>query len=130
MLRFVILHHTGYGDEHWDLMLEKQGTLLTWKLPNDPGGGAKLPIKAIRIGDHRPIYLDYEGPVSGNRGTVIRKDSGSLNWITALPDKFLFGLDGIRLKGTFRLTQVATAWFFDRVDTSNEFAAEDPNPRK
>jgi hypothetical protein len=29
-----------------------------------------------RIADHRRSYLDYEGPVSGNRGQVIRVESG------------------------------------------------------
>ena len=33
-------------------------------------------IRAERLPDHRRRYLDYEGPISGNRGSVIRWDAG------------------------------------------------------
>lgn len=59
-------------------MLERDGVLLTWNLPQLPvawGGDAEA-IEATRIADHRIAYLDYEGPVSGGRGTVTRVDGG------------------------------------------------------
>jgi hypothetical protein len=34
-----------------------------------------------RIADHRPIYLNYQGPISGGRGSVVRVDSG---WVVPL----------------------------------------------
>ncbi|MFO1066342.1 MAG: hypothetical protein U0892_20995 [Pirellulales bacterium] len=76
--RFVLLRHemeadAGRGD-HWDLMLEENGTLLTFeleRLPNGPGT-----VIAKRLADHRMAYLDLEGHVSGNRGHVIRLDRG------------------------------------------------------
>ena len=82
MPRFVLLYHEcspSLGKpSHWDLMLECDGVLLTWNLPQLPiawGGDAET-IEATRIADHRVAYLDYEGPVSGDRGTVTRVDGG------------------------------------------------------
>jgi hypothetical protein len=34
-------------------------------------------IEAERLADHRLAYLDYEGPVTGNRGNVRRIDVGT-----------------------------------------------------
>jgi hypothetical protein len=31
---------------------------------------------ALRLADHRRMYLDYEGPVSGGRGSVVRMARG------------------------------------------------------
>src|ERR1700730_7618701 len=75
MPRFVILQHD-HPELHWDLMLQAGETLRTWRLAKAP----ELPGEAIvasAIGDHRPMYLDYEGPVSGGRGQVIRWDQGT-----------------------------------------------------
>jgi DNA polymerase Ligase (LigD) len=74
MPRFVILEHD-HPDLHWDLMLEAGDILQTWRLAQAPDGSQ--PIDATALGDHRVVYLDYEGPVSGNRGTVKRWDAGS-----------------------------------------------------
>ncbi len=81
--RFVLLRHELPGDRvgesHWDLMLEFEGVLLTWALPsldfsNLPQSFASLGIR--RLADHRAVYLEYEGPVSGDRGFVQQTDSG------------------------------------------------------
>jgi hypothetical protein len=68
---------------HWDLMLERNGVLMTWRLPTLPAAwqddqkqDAEVQLTAERIADHRLAYLDYEGPVSGNRGHVTRQDHG------------------------------------------------------
>ncbi len=71
--RFVVLEHD-HPILHWDLMLEFDGALLTWRLPanvqiNEWGVSERLP-------DHRLAYLDYEGPVSKGRGTVRRITGG------------------------------------------------------
>jgi len=78
MSRFVILHHQVPPDSgresHYDLMLEQKGKLLTWAISERPRPGLK--ITATRLPDHRLAYLDYEGPISGDRGEVIRVDAG------------------------------------------------------
>jgi hypothetical protein len=80
--RFVILRHdpepVGNRKLHWDLMLEEESSLLTWALEYEPEVDISIP--AEQLANHRLEYLDYEGPVSGNRGTVSRWDSGSYEW--------------------------------------------------
>src|SRR5262245_30386573 len=75
MPRFVILEHD-HPALHWDLMLEVGDVLWTWRLAVAPEVASRS-IAAERIGDHRRSYLDYEGPVSGGRGTVKPWDRGS-----------------------------------------------------
>ena len=79
MPRFVILHHEtppGYHrPPHWDFMLEADGVLRTWALPEKPAPGRALTVEAIA--DHRLSYLEYEGEVSGDRGRVARWDWGT-----------------------------------------------------
>src|SRR5262249_39383059 len=77
MPRFVVLEHD-YPQLHWDLMLESGNVLRTWRLAAPPGKGAA--IRAWYLAEHRKMYLDYEGPVSGNRGRVSRWDSGVYSW--------------------------------------------------
>jgi hypothetical protein len=66
---------------HWDLLLElDNGELLTWQiasLPDLKRLTQSLEIPAKRLKNHRSIYLDYEGPISGNRGSVQRLASGT-----------------------------------------------------
>jgi hypothetical protein len=75
MPRFVILEHD-HPRLHWDLMLEVGSVLKTWRLAKAPETPGEM-IEAVSIGDHRIFYLDYEGPVSGERGNVKRWDAGT-----------------------------------------------------
>lgn len=64
---------------HWDLMVENGDSLLTWELetlPEAVTGGQPLPWLARRLPDHRYVYLDYEGMLSGGRGQVARVAGG------------------------------------------------------
>jgi hypothetical protein len=72
-LRFVVLHHTGYGEPHFDLMFERNGALMTWRSPRWP---VEVGANLQRIADHRLAYLEFEGALSDNRGLVRRVDSG------------------------------------------------------
>ena len=113
--RFVILHHRLDHGEHWDLMLEQGDVLLTWQLLRDPTFPDNFPIPARRIGDHRKAYLDYEGPLSGNRGTVRRVDSGTVEFEANTPRCCRFVLSGNRLRGAFLLQQQTQDWTFEMV---------------
>ncbi len=72
--RFAILTHD-HPFFHWDLLLEAGEVAWTWRLLDDPSG--EQAPRAERIGDHRLLYLDYAGPVSGGRGVVTRWDAGT-----------------------------------------------------
>lgn len=73
-MRYVVLYHTGWGEDHFDLLIETdpEGLLSTWRLNGWPEFTRTTSLPA-----HRRIYLDYEGPVSGNRGTVRQVQKGS-----------------------------------------------------
>ena len=108
--RFVILHHRLDAGEHWDLMLEQGDVLLTWQLLREPMNRESLPIPARRIGDHRKAYLDYEGPLTRNRGTVHRVDFGSMNMVEITPECCRLVLSGQRLRGSFTLQKDGDEW--------------------
>ena len=107
MPQFVVLEHeTPPGEargRHWDFMLEVGEALRTWALSEVPGEGP--PIEAAALGDHRRAYLDYEGPISGDRGTVARWDRGSYEIVDEAAGELTVELRGRRLIGRARLTQ-------------------------
>jgi myo-inositol-1(or 4)-monophosphatase len=94
--RYAILEHD-WPARHWDLFLEAGGVLRAWRLLAEPTPGATVPAEPAA--DHRLTYLDYEGPVSGNRGTVTRRDSGVFEWIEDRPGRIVVELNGLRLRG-------------------------------
>ncbi|MHB1424494.1 MAG: DNA polymerase ligase N-terminal domain-containing protein [Gemmataceae bacterium] len=102
MPRFVILEHD-YPLPHWDLMLEAGAMLRTWRLSSPPRRGEV--IRAVAVFDHRLIYLDYEGPISGNRGRVLRWDHGNFTGQVQDAKSIVVHLHGQRLQGVLRLEQ-------------------------
>ena len=76
MLRHVVLHHSGFGQPHFDLMFETSpdSLLATWRSDRWP---IDKDAQLHPAGDHRRAYLDYEGPVSGDRGVVRRIAAGT-----------------------------------------------------
>jgi len=103
MPRFVVLEHRWDG-EHWDVMLEDGEKLRTWAVDAPIATGVDLPARALP--DHRLAYLDYEGPVSGGRGTVRRLDRGDYEALDWGPDRVRVRLLGAQLVGTAELWKV------------------------
>ena len=97
MPRFVILRHDSPEGVHYDLMLEVGELLRTWSLPEPPAAG--LAIQCRRLADHRSAYLDYEGPISGGRGSVTRWDSGIYELQQQSDTCWAVRLVGERLRG-------------------------------
>ena len=83
MPRFVILHHQVLPESkrlnHWDLMLERCDYLATWELPEAPEIGTCLNV--VPLENHRLEYLEYEGPLTRQRGTVSRHEWGNYETI-------------------------------------------------
>jgi hypothetical protein len=100
MPRFVILEHD-HPDLHWDLMLESGAVLRTWRLAAPPTPNAA--VRAEPSFDHRLLYLDYEGPVSGGRGVVTRWDWGEFEWRIEGERGVAVFVQGDRLRGLLRL---------------------------
>ena len=106
-MRFVVLRHETREETHWDLMLDRglgAPGLATWRLVAPPHADAAESIAAVRIGDHRRAYLDYEGSLSGDRGTVARYDAGIYRVIHATDQAWELDFDGRRLKGRYGLS--------------------------
>lgn len=96
--RFVILEHD-WPMLHWDLLLEAGPVLRAWRLGAEPNPSDSVPAEPNA--DHRLVYLDYEGPVSGGRGCVRRWDAGTFEWLADGPDGVVIRLQGARLSGRF-----------------------------
>jgi hypothetical protein len=110
MPRFVILEHD-HPHLHWDLMLEVGDVLRTWRLAEIPRPG--VTIRAESLGDHRKLYLDYEGPVVGNRGQVKRWDAGTYAALEERPERIAIRLQGARCSGNAILEcKVSGEWTF------------------
>lgn len=82
--RFAVLRHqvptTAGRADHFDLLLEWSGVLLTWELTVQPLQGDGF-CHARKLPDHRLHYLDYSGPLSADRGTVQQVAAGRLAWL-------------------------------------------------
>lgn len=103
MPQFVLLEHD-HPELHWDFMLERDDVLLTWRLDCIPNDAAE--IAAVSLPDHRAAYLDYEGPVSGDRGSVSRIDRGYYERLEFEDAKVRVRLQGDRLNGTAQLLKI------------------------
>ena len=121
MPRFVLLFHdcppTFGKPSHWDLMLERGGALMTWNLTSLPppwrqsferadAGDELLVLGAMRLPDHRLAYLDYEGPVGGDRGSVSRHDAGNYRIVEECADSLQVQLEGGVVRGRVSLPTV------------------------
>jgi hypothetical protein len=120
MPRYVILRHEtppGRGRPlHWDFMLQAGDVLRTWALAEEPRAGSA--IAAEPLADHRPHYLDYQGPVSGDRGTVTQWDAGTFQWLRDSAEEVVVSLNGRCLDGIASLRhnpQSSPPWEFSFV---------------
>jgi len=104
MPRFRVLRHDSPRGLHYDLLLETATLLVTFALDNEPFPGTTG--KAEPLPDHRRIYLEYEGPISGGRGTVSEWDSGTYLIMRRSERLLEILLTGRRLKGKIVLEAV------------------------
>ncbi len=116
MPRFVILEHD-FPFLHWDFMLEVGESLRTWRLlqqpsPGSSGRAGQARSDAELLPDHRIEYLDYEGEVSRNRGTVSRWDAGMYLLLTQTENLWELRLEGQRLRGFVSLVPKGDNWEF------------------
>ncbi len=111
MPRFVVLRHTKGSESHFDLMFEQGGVLLTFTFNRFPEVGAACE----RIFDHRLRYLDFEGDIGEDKGTVERMDAGAYEVLSQNENVIDIEISGGRLTGTLRLTKCGpNQWRFLR----------------
>lgn len=97
--RYVVLHHEDIAEPHFDLMIESSpgGGLLTWRSSSWP---IDAEVQLIQLGEHRRDYLEYEGPISGDRGFVKRVAGGDcvVRWTSAGECNIDFQAGGLRFR--------------------------------
>ncbi|MBL4884925.1 MAG: hypothetical protein JKY95_10365 [Planctomycetaceae bacterium] len=112
MSRFVVLEHD-HPFVHWDFMLESGDALCTWRLLQKPIRPEQeteqeteqvkpshvIRCQAEQLPDHRIAYLDYEGKISQNRGTVKRWDAGLYILLSQSKTQWEFRLESNQLSG-------------------------------
>jgi hypothetical protein len=121
MPRFVVLRHETPRATHFDFMIETGAVLKTWALAEPPRPDEE--IEATPLADHRLAYLDYEGPVSGDRGTVSRWDRGQYAFQQQTALQWVLSLAGEKLRGTITLCCVAAdaeQWLVRFVEQSSD----------
>ena len=108
MSRFVLLRHEVPAEfgrpSHFDLMLQSESSLLTWEINQIPPSGQS--VEAVQLPNHRLLYLDYEGPISANRGEVRRVDHGRCDVEHPTVDRVIAHIAGQTLCGSILLDRV------------------------
>jgi hypothetical protein len=66
-------------------MLEMPTALATWSMTTLPLAGQSIEVQ--QLADHRLAYLDYEGPISRDRGVVRRHAAGTYQAVEKMPGK-------------------------------------------
>jgi len=102
-LRFVIQKHTREGMSHWDLMLERDNSLETFRLELPPEKLAQQQSTAVKIFDHPLKFLTYKGPINKGKGSVEISEAGTYRIIGKTENEMLLQFDGKILKGRFTL---------------------------
>jgi len=96
----VLRHETPDGGFHFDWMLEPPAVggspsrvLITFRVNTNPLDWKGDLFDAVRLPDHRAIYLTYEGPLTENRGSVTRVAQGTVTFLEdpiATPERLDF----------------------------------------
>ena len=104
--RFSIAKHempaNSSRHSHFDLFLESEGTLMTWELTSLLTTQNNQVVR--RLANHRLVYLDFQGPLSDDRGTVKLVDTGSLEWVTLESERLISRINGQTTDGILTLT--------------------------
>lgn len=110
--RFVVQMHSA-SHLHFDFRLEVGDKLISWAVPKTISMDPKVKRLAVRVNDHTPSYIDFEGRIAkGNygAGSVIVWDRGtykSANLETIEKQlkegKLNITLSGAKLKGDWHL---------------------------
>lgn len=83
--------------DHFDWMFEGESGLQTWSTPRALRRDGDDAIAATELPLHRTAYLEYEGPVSGDRGTVRRVEAGRFRFRHRSEDRWELDVEGDRI---------------------------------
>ncbi|HWH43392.1 MAG TPA: DNA ligase D [Thermoleophilaceae bacterium] len=131
--RFVVQEHHARR-LHWDLRLERDGTLASWAVPNGIPTDPERNRKAVRTEDHPLEYLDFHGEIPEGEygaGTMTIWDRGTYECEKWEERKLIVRFHGERLRGRyslFRAGSEAKDWMIHRMDPPDE--GREPMPER
>lgn len=107
--RFVIHEHWA-SSHHFDLRLERDGTLASWAVPKGLPDRPDRNRLAVQVDDHDLDHLDFvdDSPVPGRPEGTMRKsiwDAGTYELLRSTSDKLVFELRGRRVSGRYALVR-------------------------
>ena len=116
---YVIQKHTTDDDVHWDLMIERDGVLATWRVGVSPKQMLCNTLTITKIHDHEMRFLTYQGPVNKGTGDVTIADKG-ICVINQWTDNRITGFfDGDKLNTQFQMDHLAAdEWQLKRLPLS------------
>lgn len=98
---------------HWDLMLEADGVLRTYRLDLPPEDLADRACTATQIHDHPLRFLTYQGGVNKGLGNARIVDSGTYQQIEDSGQSIRLDFNGEILRGEFSLARIkGDVWEF------------------
>ncbi len=107
----VLLRHTTRAGGHYDWLLadplDPTGLLWTARcdLPSEQWLGARtFAMKPIQ--PHRRVYLTYEGPISGGRGSARRVDEGTFVPRLWTASRIVIDVNLRRCRATIEMTRI------------------------
>lgn len=76
----LLRHELPDGAFHFDWLIDAGAgrDLIAFRVLERFDRGEVVEFEAVRLEDHRRLYLEYEGPISRNRGEVTRVGRGSI----------------------------------------------------
>jgi bifunctional non-homologous end joining protein LigD len=117
--RFVVQEHHARS-LHWDLRLERDGTLVSWAVPKGIPPDPKRNHLAVHVEDHPLEYLDFAGDIPAGEyggGTVKIWDRGTYEAEKFRDDEVILTFHGERLHGRYALFQTrGKNWMIHRMD--------------
>jgi bifunctional non-homologous end joining protein LigD len=117
--RFVVQEHHARS-LHWDLRLERDGTLVSWAVPKGIPPDPKRNHLAVHVEDHPLEYLDFDGDIPAGEygaGHVEIWDRGTYEAEKFRDDEVILTFHGERLNGRYALFQTdGKNWMIHRMD--------------
>lgn len=117
--RFVVQEHHARR-LHWDLRLERDGTLASWALPRGVPDHPDENRLAVRTEDHPLEYLEFEGEIPAGEygaGTMKVWDRGTFEAEKFRKDEVIATFQGERMQGRYALFRTRERdWLIHRMD--------------
>ena len=130
--RFVVQEHSARA-MHWDLRLEREGTLASWAVPKGIPADPKRNNLAVRTEDHPLEYLDFHGVIPAGHygaGTMKIFDRGTYELHKWRDKEVMVTFHGERVRGKYVLFRTGGKnWMIHRMDPPEDPDRE-PMPEK